>query len=64
MSERDFLRYANDELQKLKTPNAELIAALAECDYRLVSGAHPDIQLAALLAELGRLGKSVEVKEK
>jgi replication factor C small subunit len=29
---------------------------MAEYDYRLASGAHPEIQLAALLAQLGRLG--------
>ena len=64
MSERDFLRYANEEVQKLKTSSAEVISALAECDYRLVAGAHPDIQLTALLAELGRIGKGIDLKEK
>lgn len=63
MSERDFLRYANEEIQG-KTTNAEIISALAECDYRLIAGAHPDIQLAALLAELGRLGKNIDLKGK
>lgn len=64
MSERDFLRFANEEVQKLKAPNADLISVLAECDYRLVSGAHPDIQLSALLAELGKIGKEIGFKEK
>ncbi len=64
MSERDFLRFANEEVQKLKTSSAEVISALAECDYRLVSGAHPDIQLAALLAELGKIGREIGFKEK
>lgn len=64
MSERDFLRFANEEVQKLKTSSAEVISVLAECDYRLVSGAHPDIQLAALLAELGKIGKEIGFKEK
>ena len=64
MSERDFLKYANEEVQKLKTSSAEVISALAECDYRLVAGAHPDIQLAALLAELGKIGKEIGSKEK
>lgn len=63
MSERDFLRYANEEVQK-KTSSAEVISALADCDYRLIAGAHPDIQLAALLAELGRIGKEIDLKEK
>ncbi len=62
MSERDFLRYANEEVQKLKTSSADVISALAECDYRLVSGAHPDIQLASLLAELGKIGKEIGFK--
>lgn len=64
MSERDFLRYANEEVQKQKTASGEVISALAECDYRLVSGAHPDIQLAALLAELGKIGKDLHFNEK
>lgn len=64
MSERDFLQFANEEVQKLKSPNADLISVLAECDYRLVSGAHPDIQLSALLAELGKIGKEIGFKEK
>ncbi len=64
MSERDFLRYANEEMQKLKLLNADAISALADCDYRLVSGAHPDIQLSAFLAELGRISKDVESKQK
>ena len=29
---------------------------MAEYDYRLGAGAHPEIQLAALLAQLGKLG--------
>ncbi len=64
MSERDFLRFANEEVQSLKTQSPELISALAECDYRLVSGTHPDIQIAALLAEFGRIGKELDLKEK
>ncbi|MEM3099427.1 MAG: replication factor C small subunit [Nitrososphaerales archaeon] len=63
MSEHDFLKYANEQVQKLGS-SAEVISAIAECDYRLVSGAHPDIQLAALLAELGRIGKQTGSKEK
>ncbi|MFQ5969662.1 MAG: replication factor C small subunit [Nitrososphaerales archaeon] len=64
MSERDFLKFANEQVQKLKAPNADLISVLAECDYRLVSGAHPDIQLSALLAELAKIGKEIGFKEK
>jgi replication factor C small subunit len=29
---------------------------MAEFDYRLAVGAHPEIQLSALLAQLGKLG--------
>jgi replication factor C small subunit len=29
---------------------------MAEYDYRLVAGAHPEIQLTAFLAQLGKLG--------
>ena len=55
LSERDFLKLANEELQEFKEP--KLIEALAEYDYRLAIGAHPDIQLAALLAEFARIAK-------
>jgi replication factor C small subunit len=62
MSEQDFLKYANEETLKLNLPNPDDVAeAFAKYDYRLVVGANPDIQLTALLAELGGLGK-VETK--
>lgn len=58
MSEQDFIKYAHDELLKVKPPNADQIAeALAKYDYRLIVGAHPEIQMSALLAEIVRLGK-------
>ncbi|HEX9678351.1 MAG TPA: replication factor C small subunit [Nitrososphaera sp.] len=58
MSEIDFLKYANQEAYDLKLENpGEFAALMAEYDYRLASGAHPEIQLAALLAQLGRLKK-------
>ncbi len=59
MSETDFLKYANQEAYDLKLDNpGEFAALMAEYDYRLASGAHPEIQLAALLAQLGRLKKN------
>lgn len=59
MSETDFLKYANQEAYDLKLENpGEFAALMAEYDYRLASGAHPEIQLAALLAQLGRLKKN------
>lgn len=40
---------------KLSHPE-EFAALMAEYDHRLTTGAHPEIQLAALLAQLGKLG--------
>jgi replication factor C small subunit len=58
MSEFDFLKYANEAGYSMKLTHPEEFAALmAEYDHRLTTGAHPEIQLAALLAQLGRLGK-------
>jgi replication factor C small subunit len=57
MSEGDFLKYANQELYDMKLEHLDELAALmAEYDYRLVAGAHPEIQLTAFLAQLGKLG--------
>lgn len=57
MSETDFMKYANQEAYDMKIEKPDEFAALmAEYDYRLVAGAHPEIQLAALLAQLGKLG--------
>ncbi len=58
LSERDFIKFAGEEIMKQSSKNIELLKVLAEYDYRLVVGAHPDIQLAALLAELARVGRS------
>src|SRR5919112_2926485 len=56
MSESDFLKFANQEAYDMKLERPDEFAALmAEYDYRLVSGAHPEIQLAALLAQLSKL---------
>jgi replication factor C small subunit len=33
---------------------------MAEYDYRLVTGAHPEIQLVSLLAQLGKLGRNLK----
>jgi replication factor C small subunit len=58
MSETDFLKYANQEAYDMKLENpGEFAALMAEYDYRLASGAHPEIQIAALLAQLGKLKK-------
>jgi replication factor C small subunit len=58
MSEGDFMKYANQEAYEMKIEKPDEFAAImAEYDYRLVAGAHPEIQLSALLAQLGRLAK-------
>ncbi|HEY8140738.1 MAG TPA: replication factor C small subunit [Nitrososphaera sp.] len=56
MSETDFMKYANQEAYDMKIEKPEEFASLmAEYDYRLAVGAHPEIQLAALLAQLGKI---------
>jgi replication factor C small subunit len=58
MSEGDFMKYANQEAYEMEIEKPEEFAAImAEYDYRLTAGAHPEIQLSALLAQLGRLVK-------
>jgi len=58
MSESDFLKYLNEECYKLKTSHlSEILGSVAKYDYRLIIGANPEIQLSALLAELGKIGK-------
>ena len=58
MSESDFLKYLNEESYKIKTAKLdEILETIAKYDYRLIIGANPEIQLSALLAELGRIGK-------
>src|SRR5919109_499386 len=58
MSEADFMKYANQEAYEMKIEKPEEFAAImAEYDYRLVAGAHPELQLSALLAQLSRLAK-------
>lgn len=57
MSETDFMKYASQEMYDMKIEKTEELAELmAEYDYRLASGAHPEIQLAALLAQMGKFG--------
>ena len=57
MSEFDFLKYAYEAIYSLKLPHPEEFASLlAEYDYRLTHGSHPEIQLTAFLAQLSRIG--------
>ena len=58
MSESDFLKYLNESIYKTKMSNLiEISQVIAKYDYRILYGANPEIQLSALLAELGKLGK-------
>lgn len=59
MSHGDFLKYANQEIYSMKLPYPNKIAVLmAEYDFRLATGAHPDLQLTAFLAQLAYHGSS------
>lgn len=61
MSETDFLKYANQESYNMKLDcPGEFASLIAEYDYRLAAGAHPEIQLSAFLAQLGKLGSKKE----
>jgi len=58
MSQTDFLKYINAAVFKSKHASlAEILQVIATYDYRILVGANPEIQLSALLAELGSLGK-------
>ena len=58
MSESDFLKYLNESIYKSKVANlVEISETIAKYDYRILSGANPEIQLSALLAELSKFGK-------
>ena len=58
MSESDFLKYINSAVFKTKAENlSEVLEVIAKYDYRILVGANPEIQLSAMLAELGKFGK-------
>jgi replication factor C small subunit len=58
MSESDFLKYINEAMYRTKQPNiVEISETIAKYDFRILSGANPEIQLSALLAELSKFGK-------
>ena len=58
MSESDFLKYINQSLFEQKSENLEEMSQIiAKYDYRVLSGANSEIQLSAMLAELGKLSK-------
>ncbi len=54
MSESDFLKYINSAVFKSKAGNpGKALEIIAKYDYRILVGANPEIQLSAMLAELG-----------
>jgi len=56
MSESDFLKYMNSAVFKSKAGNlSRVLEIIAKYDYRILVGANPEIQLSAMLAELGSL---------
>ena len=58
MSESDFLKYINQALFSAKYDNMEeLSQIIAKYDYRILMGSNPEIQLSAMLAELGKFSK-------
>lgn len=58
MSESDFLKYINSAVFSTKNDKmSEIIKIIAKYDYRILVGSNPEIQLSAMLAELGNLGK-------
>jgi len=58
MSESDFLKYINQALFSEKYDNLEeLSQIIAKYDYRILVGSNPEIQLSAMLAELGKFSK-------
>ena len=58
MSESDFLKYINQALFSTKYDNLEeLSQIIAKYDCRILMGSNPEIQLSAMLAELGKFSK-------
>ncbi|MCH8833876.1 MAG: replication factor C small subunit [Thaumarchaeota archaeon] len=58
MSESDFLKYINTAVFSTKNDKmSEIIEIIAKYDYRILVGSNPEIQLSAMLAALGKLGK-------
>lgn len=65
LSERDFLKYGNQFLMNQDLSNqGEIAEIMAKYDYRIIVGSNPEIQLTALLAELGRIGNKANLTTK
>lgn len=57
MSESDFLKHVASAAFGLERPDtSRIMTTIAEYDYRILSGANPEIQLSAMLAQLGVKG--------
>ena len=56
MPETDLIKYMFEDASKLNDVDLSKVARVfAEYDYRLLQGAHPEIQLTSLLAEITAL---------
>ena len=56
MSESDFLKYLNAAVFKSKHDKlSDILEVIAKYDYRILVGANSEIQLSAMLAELGKI---------
>ena len=56
MSESDFLKYLNSAVFKSKHEKlSDILEIIAKYDYRILVGANSEIQLSAMLAELGKI---------
>ena len=56
MSESDFLKYINASVFKSKHERlSDILEVIAKYDYRILVGANPEIQLSAMLAEIGNI---------
>lgn len=59
LSYTDFLKYSYQEVKDMKLENIEeIMSIMAEYDYRLTVGAHPEIQLTSFLAQLATIGSN------
>ena len=57
MSETDFLKYLNAAVFKSRHDRLpDILKVIAKYDYRVLVGANSEIQLSAMLAELGTMG--------
>lgn len=64
LSYTDFFKYSYQEIKNMKLENIEeIMSIMAEYDYRLTVGAHPEIQLTSFLAQLATIGSNIKSKK-